>query len=83
MAAEPPGLGKRVPDEAYRAADEVFEQDLVGDVDELKLALDAASPYIRADEIDRHLPALAEMETVAEVIRYLTGQRTLLSLFTT
>jgi hypothetical protein len=81
VAADPPGLGKRVPDAAYAAADEVFEQDLVGEGDELMAALAAASPYIRADEIDRHLPVLAQMDSVAEVIRYFEGQRTLLDLF--
>jgi hypothetical protein len=78
---EPDSPRRRVPPAAYLAADSAFEGDDEGS-DELARALSAADPYIRMDEIDRHLPTLSAMGSVAEIVRYLTGQRDLLALFT-
>lgn len=77
-------LARQIPEAAYHAADEVFDQDLViGHGDELHLALCAASPHIRLNEIDRLLSAVGGMASVAEVMRFLDGQRNALRLLMT
>src|ERR1700754_3534348 len=75
---------RRVPQEAYLAADEVLDCDLDDRdsdpraVDELWLGLGAAPPHIRLDEIDRLLDVVRGCTSVTDVIVALQEQRNVL-----
>lgn len=75
---------RRVPLEAYLAADDVLDCDLDDRdcdpraVDELWLGLRAAAPHIRLDEIDRLLDVVRGCASVTDVIVALQEQRNVL-----